>query len=357
MDYLVSVIITCYNVEKYLSKCIESVINQTYKNLEIIIIDDGSRDKSGYICDYYEGQDDRIRLVHQNNSGPGNARNVGIEMATGDYIGFVDGDDYIEPDMVERMISGIVQNDCDIAACGVFVENESNNTDGSKSSSKAVNIGSFDGSKDVSVVTYVSKEEDSADKIINKEDMMSFYVNENGSEKGIDLANTVWNKIYKAEIVKNVKFQNRKYYEDIIFAMSVLAKATKAVYIAKPLYHFIADRGDGVIQKGYIREVLIDRLSVHKELLQFLKDNKREDLIFPLKYNFYNKLLDSYDAEKRLKKEANEIYLEELVEEIEKCNEDFYRIYHCDIAQAKARNKMKRFLKHRKIYNIWNMHK
>ena len=115
-DLKVSIIITCYNVEKYLSKCIESVINQTYRNLEIIVIDDGSRDKSGYICDYYEGQDDRIRLVHQNNSGPGNARNVGIEMATGDYIGFVDGDDYIEPDMVERMISGIVQNDCDIAA-------------------------------------------------------------------------------------------------------------------------------------------------------------------------------------------------------------------------------------------------
>ena len=89
---LITVAITCYNVSKYLSRCIESVIAQTYRNLEILLIDDGSRDNSGNICDYYETQDNRIRVIHQSNAGPGAARNRAIEQAKGEYIAFVDGD-------------------------------------------------------------------------------------------------------------------------------------------------------------------------------------------------------------------------------------------------------------------------
>jgi glycosyltransferase involved in cell wall biosynthesis len=116
----ITVAITCYNVGKYLARCIESVLAQTYKNLDIILVDDGSRDNSGLICDYYETQDNRIRVVHQNNTGPGEARNLAIDMAEGDYIAFVDGDDYVEPYMYEYLITALLRSGCALSICKYY---------------------------------------------------------------------------------------------------------------------------------------------------------------------------------------------------------------------------------------------
>ena len=99
MDDLISVIVPVYNVEEYLDRCIESIVNQTYKNLEILLIDDGSTDNSYNICDKWAKKDNRIKVVHKENGGVSSARNVGLDVATGDYIGFVDSDDYISIDM------------------------------------------------------------------------------------------------------------------------------------------------------------------------------------------------------------------------------------------------------------------
>ena len=96
---LISVIVPVYNVESYLEKCIDSIIHQTYKNLEIILVDDGSTDNSGKICDVYKEKDSRIKVIHKQNRGLSSARNCGLEIAKGEYIGFVDGDDYIAEDM------------------------------------------------------------------------------------------------------------------------------------------------------------------------------------------------------------------------------------------------------------------
>lgn len=115
---LISIIVPVYKVEDYLEKCIDSIINQTYKDLEIILVDDGSPDICPQICDDYAARDDRIRVIHKENGGLSDARNAGLDLATGDYIGFVDSDDYIAPDMYELMLESIQKNNADICICG-----------------------------------------------------------------------------------------------------------------------------------------------------------------------------------------------------------------------------------------------
>lgn len=115
--YVVSVIVPVYNVECYLERCLDSILSQTYTNLEIILINDGSTDQSSQICDAYVKRDPRIRVIHQRNQGVSAARDVGLENATGEFIGFVDADDWIEPDMYEVMIYKIQEENCEVVIC------------------------------------------------------------------------------------------------------------------------------------------------------------------------------------------------------------------------------------------------
>lgn len=117
MHKLISIIVPVYNVSKYLSRCLDSIIGQTYKNLEIIVIDDGSSDGSAAICDEYSYLDTRIVTIHQNNSGLSAARNKGIELAKGEFFIFVDSDDWVHPRMVELLVNNVIENNCKIAIC------------------------------------------------------------------------------------------------------------------------------------------------------------------------------------------------------------------------------------------------
>ena len=119
---LISVVIPVYNVEDYVRKCIVSVINQTYSNLEILVIDDGSTDHSGQICDELAATDGRIRVFHTFNGGLSAARNVGIDHATGFFIAFVDSDDWIEPDMYQFLYQQIIEYDADISVCSHYID-------------------------------------------------------------------------------------------------------------------------------------------------------------------------------------------------------------------------------------------
>ena len=125
MNSLISVIVPIYNVEKYLDRCVESIINQTYKNLEIILVDDGSPDNCTQMCDDYAKKDSRIRVVHKENGGLSDARNAGMEVATGEYVSFIDSDDYISLDFYETLFQTMIDNDSDIVECSVvkFYEN------------------------------------------------------------------------------------------------------------------------------------------------------------------------------------------------------------------------------------------
>lgn len=117
-EKLVSVIIPAYNIEDYIGRCLDSIISQTYKNLEIIVVDDGSRDYTGEILDNYAKKDRRIKVIHKENGGVSSARNKGIEAAEGDYIGFIDGDDLIEPEMYKTLVDLLEEENVDIAHCG-----------------------------------------------------------------------------------------------------------------------------------------------------------------------------------------------------------------------------------------------
>lgn len=117
-EKLVSVIIPAYNIEDYIGRCLDSIISQTYKNLEIIVVDDGSRDHTGEILDNYAKKDRRIKVIHKENGGVSSARNKGIEVAEGDYIGFIDGDDLIEPEMYKILVDLLEEENADIAHCG-----------------------------------------------------------------------------------------------------------------------------------------------------------------------------------------------------------------------------------------------
>ena len=119
MDVLVSVVVPVYKVEKYINKCIDSIINQTYKNLEIILVDDGSPDRCPQICDEYAKKDNRIKVIHKKNSGLGAARNTGIDAAKGEYIGFVDSDDWIMPNMYEEMVNCCENYQVPICECTI----------------------------------------------------------------------------------------------------------------------------------------------------------------------------------------------------------------------------------------------
>ena len=125
-NYLVSIIVPVYNTEKYLKKCLDSIINQTYSNIEIILIDDGSTDNSPKICDEYKSRNNNIKVIHQTNSGVSTARNVGLDAAIGEYVGFIDSDDYIDNNMVEKIMKEIIYDNLDIAICNLYIENENN---------------------------------------------------------------------------------------------------------------------------------------------------------------------------------------------------------------------------------------
>lgn len=119
MIYKVTVVVPVYNVERYLKRCIESLKNQTLKEIEIVLINDGSKDKSGEICNEYASKYENIKVIHQLNRGLSGARNTGIKVAQGEYIGFVDSDDYVEKDMFERLYNQAKEYSCEIACCGV----------------------------------------------------------------------------------------------------------------------------------------------------------------------------------------------------------------------------------------------
>ena len=119
-DILISVIVPVYNAEKYLVRCVDSILNQTYSNLEVILVDDGAKDNSGAVCDMYAQKDERVRVVHKENGGLSSARNAGIDIASGDYLGFVDSDDWIEPETYETMLALALEHDAQMVCAGRY---------------------------------------------------------------------------------------------------------------------------------------------------------------------------------------------------------------------------------------------
>lgn len=233
MKNLISVIVPVYNVEKYLKQCIESIINQTYKNLEIILVDDGSTDNSGSLCDDYAAKDTRIKVIHKENGGLSDARNAGLDICTGDFIGFVDSDDWLELNMYEVMLKNILVNNCDIVSCGHYVEYKNKN-----------------------YKAYFKN------KIIKKSDIVKDYYAEN------NVFYAPWMRLYKKYIWKSLRFPKGKIYEDVFVFLDSFLEAEKIVSISDCLYHYRQRKSSTMGRKFDKRQ--LDLIEGHEKNLKMI---------------------------------------------------------------------------------------
>lgn len=203
---LISVIIPVYNAERYLSKCLDSIIGQTYTNWEAILIDDGSPDNCGEICDEYAEKESRFKVIHQKNGGVSVARQTGLDNATGDYIIHCDPDDWIEPTMLEDMLNCATSHEVDMVICDTITH------------------------MDNSITT---SHHDIKEQITSKE-LQNEIIN-------LRIHGALWNKLIRKECIGNIRFtpSNISYCEDELFLVRLLSKELNICYLPKGLYHYV----------------------------------------------------------------------------------------------------------------------
>lgn len=242
-NILVSVVIPVYNVERYLNRCVDSVINQTYKNLEIILVDDGSTDNCGNICDQYLTCDDRIKVIHKKNGGLSDARNYGLDVAHGDYICFIDSDDFISNYYVEKMINAAIKNNSDICACNFKYIDE------------------------------FGKEwirEEKKEKVYSPEEAIrDIFTAFQHTEV------MVWNKIYKRNLFADnrIKFPVGKIHEDNFTTYKLYDKANSISLINDKLYYYL-QRSDSIMGRVF-NEKRFDILLALDEIKKYFKKSKK----------------------------------------------------------------------------------
>lgn len=261
MNPLISVIVPIYNVEKYLARCVDSIVNQTYKNLEIILVDDGSPDRCPQMCDDYAKKDSRIKVVHKNNGGLSDARNAGMVVATGEYISFIDSDDYVSDDFFECLLDVMNKENSDIAECSVVKFYEDNRFD--------------EFSDDLSVKTY------------DTQDAMSALIAENPFHQH------VWNKLYKTELVKDIPYAVGKLNEDEFWTYRVFGRANKVARINKTMYYYF-QRSSSIMGVGYnIRR--LDALEGKANRQKYIENNF-PDLSTQAKIDLYGSCMFAYQS-------------------------------------------------------------
>ena len=224
---LISIIVPIYNVEKYIEKCIDSIINQTYKYLQIILVDDGSTDNSGMICDIMAEKDARIVVLHKENGGLVSARKAGLKIANGQYIGFIDGDDYIEPNMYESLINALEESGADIIHSGYY---------------------SLNGS-------CINFKDDCLDVTGNRNELLSNILLDRG------ITPSIWSKVFKRDVILqsyNQVDNASNYGEDMICLVASLFVAKRIKFLDKAFY-FYRIRNDSMTH-------IVDHNALHKEL-------------------------------------------------------------------------------------------
>lgn len=233
---LVSIIIPVYNVENYLDACLESVCNQTYKNIEVILVDDGSTDSSGRMCDDWSKKDDRIKVIHKANGGLSDARNAGLDVATGEYIEGVDSDDAVSPEITEQLMKAVLENNAEIVICDL------------------VHI--FPGEqKDFQVGTEM--------KVFTAEDALCEMMYQKS------FLYTFWGKIYKKSLLDGVRFPVGMLYEDVAVMYKIFCKASRIVYFDAKLYGYL-HRENSITTKKFSKRDC-DILQICQEQVDFAK--------------------------------------------------------------------------------------
>lgn len=234
--YLISVIVPVYNVELYLKKCINSIINQTYKNIEIILIDDGSTDCSGRLCDELAMNDSRIQVIHKENGGLSDARNAGLNIANGEYYCFIDSDDYITDDFVEILLSNAIKNKSEIAVCNMIRFSD----------------------KDEHTPFYCPVEKETVYK---------------GEERYKTLVQpSVCNKLFKASLFNEIRFPKGKYYEDTFIYHELLYQTSNVVLTGTNSYWYL-QRSDSIVGRNQYTNQYFDLIEAVWKRANFLLEH------------------------------------------------------------------------------------
>lgn len=233
-----SIVVPIYKVEQFLNKCVESILAQTFTDFELILVDDGSPDGCGQMCDDWAQKDVRIRVVHKENGGLSDARNAGIDIAQGDYIGLVDSDDYIKPDMFEVLVGNLEANNADISMCGyadVYA-------DGIRKESRDRKV-------------YVWDQQEAIHQIL----------------MGKLLSVHAWVKLYKRELFEHVRYPKGKISEDAYIIMDLLDQVETAVFTPYSAYYYV-HRGDSINTSKY-REIDLTRIEAHEKNYKYVCRN------------------------------------------------------------------------------------
>ena len=281
----ISIIVPVYDVEKYLENCIESILNQTFKDFELILVDDGSTDNSGKICDIYEKKDSRIKVIHKNNGGLSSARNAGLDIACGKYVGFIDSDDSIHPRMYEILYDLIKKYESDISCCNY----------------KKI----YDIFKD----EYENVNSLEVIEMSNIEAIKNLY----DKEIGVKLV-IACNKLYRKNLFDNIRYKVGRVHEDEFMAHRILYNCKKITYVDNELYYYLQREGSIMSKKSYKRKV--DALLSKSDRMRFcnkvgltsMSDNICKIYEFDF-FNLYKQLLNECSVNAEFLKEIRRDFI------------------------------------------------
>ena len=281
----ISVIVPVYNVEKFIRRCLDSIINQTMKDLEIILVDDGSTDNSGVICDEYAKLDNRITVIHKENGGVSSARNRGLDIATGEWIAFVDSDDYIDNKMYEILYTNAEKNNCDISVCYFEYINQ-----------KGISL--YNPNKKLGI------------KGIYNENKFLNLLYENSETNLICIC--IWNKLYKKDIFEKLRFKEIIHEDEDIF--NSIFTHDYSIYVDElPLYKYIQNTNSimnkPITKKNFVLlDVLYKRIDVFRKKNLYLYSNALINYC-ELNIKFYHKARDLGFEYKKYKSDFNNLVL------------------------------------------------
>ena len=272
---LISIIVPIYNVEKYLERCIESILKQTYKNIEIILVDDGSPDKCSEICDRYSNIDDRIKVIHKQNGGLSSARNAGLDVSKGKYVCFIDSDDWISNEFVEYLYKIAKNNDSDIVV------------------GQTIDV----------------KSEEEVKIIPQNEEVYTYsnsYIIENLYKQDIKFVPSVQNKMYKIDIFKDLRFKEGMINEDEEILIKILLNSKKITISNKILYYYFLSE-DSIMRKKFSLKRL-DILKALETRMNILKTTRYLDTLKQTEVRYYRELSEIYSRIEESDIEGKKIY-------------------------------------------------
>ncbi len=315
---LISIIVPVYNVGQYLDRCMTSILQQTYRRLEIILVDDGSTDSSPAKCDAYARKDSRVRVIHKPNGGLSDARNAGLAVASGDYIGYVDSDDWIEPDMYEQMHQACAAHGAQLAVCRYFCEYKDHTVAGGGGS----------------VVP------------LSREALLEIYIS--GHEEYV-IYNSVWSKLFHRDLVSGALFPKGRNSEDIMYTTRAFCKVERAVYLDQCFYHYVLDREGSIMNEADNKRMFDDEIPFWREHIACIRQMVSPQMADLAGYHFQRRLLFYYiDARNAKNKEA----VSRLAAEMKADKAEMDRIYDSGIVSRGDRMRRKLFFLSPSAYAI-----